>query len=108
MKQSWFWRFCIIATFISVITAFTQIHVIKTESDMDRLYSQLENRNGMLVVEIIEGTVVDTETGAGEDALGYYTGYSKNKYKNGEKVVSVFIYNPTNNATDDILWRFDF
>lgn len=108
MKDNWVWRFCIIATLCSLMTAFIQIHVIKTESDMDHLYSQLENRNGTLVIEIIEGTVVDTETGAGEDALGYYTGYPKNKYQNGEKVISVFVYNPKTNHTDDIMWRFDF
>jgi hypothetical protein len=109
MSGKGFWSMCIVCTIISLLTAFVYICPIKTESDIDRLYNKLENRKGTIVIEISESVVIDTETGDGETTVGeYYIHHEENKYKNGQEMVDIFIYNPLNNGIDDILFRCSF
>jgi 3'-phosphoadenosine 5'-phosphosulfate sulfotransferase (PAPS reductase)/FAD synthetase len=84
-----------------------KVFYTNTTEELDSMYNFLENRNGALVIEISNGTVVDTETGEGITDSGYYIHYPENKYNNGDRILSIFIYNPLNNSTDDIIKRID-
>lgn len=74
-------------------------------------YEELTNRNGRLYIEVVSGVVLDEE-GNGEilNALpdnGDYIAYNE-KYHAGDKVITLFIYNPLSNAEDDIIARLDY
>ena len=74
-------------------------------------YEELTNRKGRIYIEVVNGVVLD-EKGNGEilNALpdnGDYIAYNE-KYHAGDKVVSLFIYNPLSNAEDDRLLRIDY
>lgn len=84
----------------------TQIYHVETESDLDALLDVLETRNGKIIIEVVNGTVDDAE-GNGTDINGYYIQYDNTRFSEGDKVQSVFVYNPDNNSTDDILCRVD-
>lgn len=78
----------------------------------DLTLEELENRDGKLIVERIVGEVLDEE-GNGRvinapDGEEFYIYYDVEKFKVGDIVVSYCIYNPDNNAPDDILKRFDY
>lgn len=74
-------------------------------------YEELTNRNGRIYIEVVDGVVLDDE-GNGEilNALsdnGNYIAYNE-KYHAGDKVISIFIYNPFSNAEDDRILRIDY
>lgn len=74
-------------------------------------YEELTNRNGRIYIEVVDGIVLDEE-GNGKilNALpdnGDYIAYNE-KYHAGDKVISLFIYNPLSNAEDDIIVRIDY
>ena len=83
-----------------------QIMHVKTEADLDKFNKLASHRKGKILVEIVEGTVLDNK-GNGKDTAGYYIGYDKDRYKKGDKVQSIFVYNPENNFCDDIVFRAD-
>ena len=83
-----------------------QIMHVKTKSDLDKFNKLASHRKGKILVEIVEGTVLDNK-GNGESNTGYYIGYNKKHFKKGNKVQSVFVYNPENNYCDDIIFRCD-
>lgn len=74
-------------------------------------YEELTTRNGRIYIEVINGVVLDDEgNGKQLNALpenGDYIAYN-DKYKAGDKVISLFIYNPLSNAEDDIIARLDY
>lgn len=74
-------------------------------------YEELTNRNGRIYIEVVDGVVLDDEgNGKVLNALpdnGDYIAYNE-KYNAGDKVVSLFIYNPLSNAEDDRLLRIDY
>ena len=84
----------------------TKVFYIGSESDHDKLLDVLENRNGKIVIEISTGTVLDTD-GNGHDISGYYRKYDSSRFSAGDRVQSIFVYNPENNFIDDILYRLD-
>ena len=84
----------------------TEVFYIGSESDHDKLLEALENRNGKIVIEISTGTVLDTD-GNGQDISGYYRKYDSSRFSAGDRVQSIFVYNPENNFIDDILYRLD-
>lgn len=74
-------------------------------------YEELTNRNGRIYIEVVSGVVLD-EKGNGKilNALpdnGDYIAYN-DKYHAGDKVISLFIYNPLSNAEDDTILRIDY
>ena len=74
-------------------------------------YEELTNRNGRIYIEVVDGIVLDEE-GNGKQLnvssdSGNYIAYN-DKYKAGDKVISLFIYNPFSNAEDDIIARLDY
>lgn len=74
-------------------------------------YEELTNRNGRIYIEAVDGIVLDEEdNGKQLNALpdtNDYIAYN-DKYKAGDKVISLLIYNPFTNAEDDIIARLDY
>lgn len=69
-------------------------------------FKELENRKGKLYIEITTGKVVKNGGHGKENVPRGKQNYIKypNKYKKGTKMMSVIVYNPDTNATDDILF----
>lgn len=84
----------------------TEIYFTRTQKDYDAMTDVLENRNGKIIIEVIEATVLDDE-GNGSDQFGFYVKYDSKRFSKGDKVQSVFVYNPDTNYIDDILYRVD-
>lgn len=84
----------------------TEIYFTHTQKDYDAMTEILENRNGKIIIEVIEATVLDDE-GNGSDQFGFYVKYDSKRFSKGDKVQSVFVYNPDSNYIDDILYRID-
>lgn len=83
-----------------------QLYHAKTKEEYDRLTPIIENRNGKIIIEVIDGTVLDDE-GNGSDQFGFYVKYDSERFHKGNRVQSVFIYNPDTNYVDDIICRID-
>lgn len=83
-----------------------QVQHSKTKEEFDRLTSVIENRNGRIVIEMIDATVLDND-GNGSDTFGFYVKYDSGRFSKGDKVRSVFVYNPDTNYFDDIVCRID-
>lgn len=83
-----------------------EIHHTNSIEDFNTLTHILENRNGKLVVEVSNGTVIN-DSGDGIDSHGYYRHYDTSKFSEGDEVQSIFVYNPDTNAIDDIMYRID-
>ena len=88
------------------LTESAQIYYVESENDFDTLLDALENRNGKIIIEVINGTVNDME-GNGIDINGYYIKYDNTRFLKGDQVQTILIYNPDTNSTDDILYRID-
>ena len=84
----------------------TEVFYIGSESDHEKLLDVLENRNGKIVIEVSNGTVLDNE-GNGKDICGYYIKYDSSRFSAGDQVQSVFVYNPETNYINDIVSRTD-
>lgn len=84
----------------------TEIYFTRTQKDYDAMTEILENRKGKIIIEVIEATVLDAE-GNGSDQFGFYVKYDSKRFSKGDKVQSVFVYNPDTNYVDDILYRVD-
>lgn len=84
----------------------TEIYFTRTKNDYDAMTEILENRNGKIIIEVIQATVLDDE-GNGSDQFGFYVKYDSSRFAKGDKVQSVFVYNPETNYVDDILYRVD-
>ena len=84
----------------------TEVYFIRTKEDYDKMTEILENRNGKIIIKVIETTVLNNE-GNASDAFGFYVKYESGKYRKGGRVQSVFVYNPDSNYSDDILYMID-
>lgn len=83
-----------------------EVYFTRTKADYDRMTEVLENRNGKIIIEVIEATVLDDEGNACDD-FGFYVKYDSGKYEKGDRVQTAFVYNPENNYLDDILYEVD-
>lgn len=83
-----------------------EIYFTRTQKDYDKLTEVLEHRDGKIIIEVIEATVLDDD-GNGSDQFGFYVKYDSTRFSKGDKVQSVFVYNPDTNYTDDFLYRVD-
>lgn len=83
-----------------------EIYYTKTQDDFDKVMEILKHRKGKIVIEIIDGIVLD-DSGNGKDVMGDYIRYDTDRFSKGDRVQSVFVYNPLNNAIDDIVYRID-
>lgn len=84
----------------------TEVYFTRTKEDYNKMTDILENRNGKIIIEVIETTVLDND-GNASDAFGFYVKYESGKYRKGDKVQSVIVHNPDSNYPDDILYRLD-
>ena len=84
----------------------TEVYFTRTKADYDRMTEILENRQGKIIIEVIEATVLDDEGNACDD-FGFYVKYDSGKYKKGDRVQTAFVYNPETNYLDDILYSVD-
>ncbi len=91
---------------IQMIKDSVQVQHSKTKEEFDRLTSVIENRNGRIIIELIDATVLDDD-GNGSDSFGFYVKYDSGRFSKGDKVRSVFVYNPDTNYLDDIVCRVD-
>jgi len=89
---------------------FNKVQVIDSEDlSADILY----NRDGNIIIEKCIGKCVD-EKGNGKiincrDKDYDYISYKcVDGVKSGDTIITYFIYNPENNAEDDIIERFDY
>ncbi len=69
-------------------------------------------RNGLLLVEVADVTITEDEgdgrLGGYDAAKGWYAAYdTQDGYNLGDRVLSVFVYNPATNLLDDVLYRYD-
>lgn len=89
-------------------TAFNNVEIYYTQSkkDFESLRPVLTDRQGKIIIEVLDGTVLDDD-GNGVDNCGYYQYYDSDRFTTGDRVKSVFVYNPDNNYVDDILYRID-
>lgn len=71
-------------------------------------FKELENRKGKLYVEITTGKVVKNGGHGKENVPRGKQDYIKypSKYKKGTKMMSVVVYNPATNESDDILFVY--
>lgn len=83
-----------------------EVYFVRTRTDYDMVTEVLENRNGKIIIEVLEATVLD-DCGNGSDECGFYVKYDETRFLKGDKVQSVFVYNPDTNYADDILYRVD-
>ena len=82
----------------------TEIYYIKSQKDYDRCTKTIEHRNGKIIIEVIQGTVID-EFGNGRTNTGDYIRYDG--LEKGTRVETVLIYDPATNYIDDIMYRAD-
>ena len=92
---------------VQMVKDSVQVHHSKTKEEFDRLTSVIENRNGRIIIEMIDATVLDDD-GNGSDSFGFYVKYDSGQFSKGDKVRSVFVYNPDTNYLDDIVCRVDW
>lgn len=83
-----------------------EIYNIDSRKAFDRLTPILEHRNGKIIIEIVSGVMLD-DNGNGKDNAGKYIKYDNQEFSKGDKIQSIFIYNPETNVNDDILYRID-
>lgn len=91
---------------MQVVKDSVHVQYSKTKEDFDRLTSVIENRNGRIIIEMIDATVLD-DGDNGSDPFGFYVKYDSGQFSKGDKVRSVFVYNPNTNYFDDIVCRVD-
>lgn len=91
---------------ISAIKDNVQVYQSMTEEEYNSLTPVIENRNGRMIIEIVDGTVLDDE-GNGSDQFGFYVKYDSGRYSKGDKIRSIFVYNPNTNYFDDFVCRAD-
>ena len=65
-----------------------QIYQAKTKEEYDRLTHIIENRNGKIIIEVVNTTVLDDE-GNGSDQFGFYVKYDSERFHKGDKVQSI-------------------
>ena len=82
----------------------TEIYYIKSQKNYDRCTKAIEQRNGKIIIELIQGTVID-ELGNGRTDTGDYIRYDG--LEKGTRVETVLIYDPATNYIDDIMYRAD-
>ena len=81
---------------VQMVKDSVQVHHSKTKEEFDRLTSVIENRNGRIIIELIDATVLDDDRNS-SDSFGFYVKYDSGQFSKGDKVRSVFVYNPDTN-----------
>ena len=96
------------ALLLSLLLAIMPIHMYNTTELTQEI---LSSREGSVIIEQCIGICEDSEGNGhilGKDNQNYISYASVSEANPQDTVVTYFIYNPTNNFTDDIIYRTDF
>ena len=83
----------------------TEAYFIKSQADYERSTGAIAHRNGKIIIQVVQGTVV-SDNGDGELDTGGYIKYDDD-LEMGDRVDTVLVYNPATNFDDDVMYRAD-
>ena len=83
----------------------TETYYIKSQADYERSADAITHRDGKIIIQVVQGTVI-SDNGDGELDTGVYIKYDDD-LKTGDRVETVLVYNPATNYTDDVMYRAD-
>ncbi len=83
----------------------TETYYVKSQADYERSADAITHRNGKIIIQVVQGTVI-SDNGDGELDTGDYIKYDAD-LKQGDRVETVLVYNPATNYTDDVMYRAD-
>lgn len=83
----------------------TETYYIKSQADYERSADAITHRDGKIIIQVVQGTVI-SDNGDGELDTGGYIKYDDD-LKTGDRVETVLVYNPATNYTDDVMYRAD-
>lgn len=96
----------IVTTDTTKTTGFeTETYFIKSQADYERSADAITHRNGKIIIQVVQGTVI-SDNGDGELDTGDYIKYDAD-LKQGDRVETVLVYNPATNFDDDVMYRAD-
>lgn len=58
------------------------------------------------LIEVIDASITD-HNGNAVDQNGYYIKYDSRKFKKGDYIRTILVYNPLTNYVDDVVYRLD-
>ena len=70
----------------------TETYFIKSQADYERSADAITHRNGKIIIQVVQGTVI-SNNGDGELDTGDYIKYDAD-LKQGDRVETVLVYNP--------------
>lgn len=83
----------------------TETYYVKSQADYERSADAITHKDGKIIIQIVQGTVI-SDNGDGELDTGGYIKYDAD-LKQGDRVETVLIYNPATNFDDDVMYRAD-
>ena len=83
----------------------TETYFIKSQADYERSADAITHKDGKIIIQIVQGTVI-SDNGDGELDTGGYIKYDAD-LKQGDRVETVLVYNPATNFDDDMMYRAD-
>ena len=83
----------------------TETYFIKSQADYERSADAITHRDGKIIIQVVQGTVI-SDNGDGELDTGGYIKYDDD-LKQGDRVETVLVYNPATNFDDDVMYRAD-
>lgn len=83
----------------------TETYYVKSQADYERSADAITHRNGKIIIQVVQGTVI-SDNGDGELDTGGYIKYDAD-LKQGDRVETVLVYNPATNFDDDVMYRAD-
>ena len=83
----------------------TETYFIKSQADYERSADAIIHRDGKIIIQVVQGTVI-SNNGDGELDAGGYIKYD-DALKQDDRVETVLIYNPATNYVDDVMYRAD-
>ena len=91
------------------------LDIIQVYDTNDLNYDILSGRskNGIIIIEKIIGVVLNSKgdgkiLNTDDEQYDYISYRCVDGVKSGDTIITYFIYNPENNAEDDIIERFDY
>ena len=83
----------------------TETYFIKSQADYERSADAITHKDGKIIIQVVQGTVI-SGNGDGELDTGGYIKYDAD-LKQGDRVETVLVYNPATNYADDVMYRAD-
>ena len=83
----------------------TETYFIKSQADYERSADAITHKDGKIIIQVVQGTVI-SGNGDGELDTGGYIKYDDD-LKTGDRVETVLVYNPATNYADDVMYRAD-